>query len=317
MQNIKYFSRFAWFFLWYNFYAVLGGAYVRATGSGAGCGEHWPLCNGQVVPNLSTIHTVIEYTHRVSSGVLGIGSIVLLFWAFRVSKKGDPIRKSASVAFCFVVFEALLGAGLVIFGLVAANSSILRTVVMSLHLVATFILIASIALTAAWSSGFVNVWKFRISDRRIFPASLIIIGMFFIGMTGAITALGDTLFKPNYVGEGLVSDFYQAEHFLKSLRVVHPILAILISIFTVFTAWFLTNKNSSKTQKKMLYYIVTIFIVQILSGFVNIFLLAPVWMQMVHLFLADLTWIACVLFYSEVLSKECVQNEGELGLIKN
>lgn len=315
MQNIKYFSRFAWIFLWYNLYAVLGGAYVRATGSGAGCGEHWPLCNGEVVPNLSTFHTVIEYTHRVSSGIVGIGSIILLLWAFKVAKKGNPIRKSASVAFAFVVFEALLGAGLVIFGLVAANSSILRTVVMSLHLVATFILIASIALTAAWSSGLVNVCKFRISDKRILPATLIIVGMFFIGMTGAITALGDTLFRPNYVGEGLVNDFYQAEHFLKSLRVVHPILAILISIFTVFTAWFLTNKNSSQIQKKMLYSIIIIFIVQILSGFVNIILLAPVWMQMVHLFLADLTWIVCVLFYSEVLSQAYVQNEAEVRFI--
>ncbi len=312
MQKNIYFSRYAWFFLFYNLYAVLGGAYVRASGSGAGCGEHWPLCNGEIVPNFSTFHTVIEYSHRISSAILGIGSVVLLIWAVRITKAGDPVRKAAIVAFSFVVFEALLGAGLVIFKLVAYNSSILRTVVMSLHLVATFILIASIALTAAWSSELINIGKIRLADKRLVPASLIILGMFIIGMTGAITALGDTLFKPNYVGEGLVSDFYQASHFLKSLRVIHPILAVVITIFTVFTAWYLTNKNSSAVHKKLLFILTVIFIVQIISGFVNIALLAPVWMQMVHLLLADLTWIICVLFYSQVLSEELVHGEKEL-----
>lgn len=312
MQNIKYFSRFAWGFLIYNLYTVLGGAYVRATGSGAGCGDHWPLCNGQVMPNFSTFHTMIEFTHRVSSGILGIGSIILLLWAFRVSKKGNPIRKSASVAFGFVVFEALLGAGLVKFGLVAYNSSALRTIVMSLHLVATFALIASIALTAAWASGTIGVCKFRLSDKRLLPASLIIIGLFVIGMTGAVTALGDTLFRPNYVGEGLVSDFQQTSHFLISLRVVHPILAVIISVFTIFTAWYLTNKNSAKIQKKLFLGIVITFIVQVISGFVNIVLLAPVWMQMVHLLLADLTWVIAVLFYSQVLSQEVLKPQNEL-----
>lgn len=303
MKNMKYYSRFAWFFLAFNFYVILGGAYVRATGSGAGCGEHWPLCNGVVVPNFSTIHTIIEFTHRVSSGIVGIGSIVLLIWAFKVTKKNDPVRISAIVAFMFVIFEALLGAGLVLFGLVAKNSSAVRAFVMSLHLVGTFILIASISLTAAWSSG-LKLMKWKGRGKRVFPILFMIIGMFIVGMSGAITALGDTLFRPNYVGEGLINDMNSADHFLKSLRMYHPIFAVIIALYTVFMSWNLTNKNSSNILKKLTLSITIIFSIQIIIGFINIVLLAPVWMQIIHLLIADLAWIFCVLFGSQALSEE-------------
>ena len=303
MKNIKYYSRFAWIFLAFNFYVILGGAYVRATGSGAGCGEHWPLCNGVVVPTFSTIHTLIEFTHRVSSGIVGIGAIILLVWAFKVTKKGDPVRISAIVAFSFVIFEALLGAGLVLFGLVANNTSSVRAFVMSLHLVGTFILIASISLTAAWSSGF-SPYKLKGHGKKFFPILMIIIGMFIVGMSGAITALGDTLFKPNYVGEGLINDINNADHFLKSLRMYHPILAIIVALYTVFISWSFTNKNSSNIIKKLTLSITIIFTIQIVTGFINIALLAPVWMQILHLLIADLAWIFCVLFSSQVLSEE-------------
>ncbi|APJ02526.1 COX15/CtaA family protein [Silvanigrella aquatica] len=303
MKNIKYFSRYAWFFLAFNFYVILGGAYVRATGSGAGCGEHWPLCNGNVVPQFSTAHTMIEYTHRVSSGIVLIGAIILLIWSFKVTEKQNPIRTSAVVAFGFVIFEALLGAGLVLLGLVAKNDSWFRAIVMSLHLVGTFMLIASIALTAAWSSGF-GTFKKSAQSKKILPISFIIIGMFIVGMSGAITALGDTIFKPNYIGEGLINDIHSGDHFLKSLRVYHPIFAVIISLYTVFTSWSMVNKNSSILLKRLFLSIALIFSIQIISGFINIALMAPVWMQIFHLLTADLTWIFCVLFSSQVLSEE-------------
>ncbi|KAB8030810.1 COX15/CtaA family protein [Fluviispira multicolorata] len=303
MKNIKYFAFYSWFFLVFNFYVVLGGAYVRATGSGAGCGEHWPLCNGEVVPDFSVLHTIIEFTHRVSSGIVGLGSILLLIWAFRVTQKGNPIRKTASLTFGFMVFEALLGAGLVLFGLVTNNSSVLRAFVMSLHLVSTFILLAAIALTAYYSSGF-GVAKFRGQDKKLIYISIAVLGLFLVGISGAITALGDTLFKPNYVGEGLVSDLKSAEHFLKSLRVYHPIFAILVSIYIVVMTWNFTPKNSPKRIKKLAYFVTFIVVIQILCGFANIALLAPVWMQIIHLLTADLVWIACILFCNEVLSEE-------------
>ena len=63
-ENKRLLTRFAWFTVFYNVLVILWGALVRASGSGAGCGNHWPLCNGQVIPVSPGWHTVIEFTHR-------------------------------------------------------------------------------------------------------------------------------------------------------------------------------------------------------------------------------------------------------------
>lgn len=300
LRSLKFFSLYAWCFLSFNLYTILGGAFVRATGSGAGCGAHWPLCKGELVPQFGTLHTIIEFTHRVSSGVVGIGSVIFLILAFLSTSPKDPIRKAATAAFLFVVFEALLGAGLVLFGLVADNSSITRAVITSLHLVSTFLLIASLSLAAAWSSGW-PVISFAYQDRKkLWIACFLTLGLLITGTSGAITALGDTLFRPSHVGENLMADLTNANHFLKGLRIYHPVFAtifgILISLFAI--EW--TNKESSQAQKKTCFSLIFLIGIQIFCGFLNIFFLAPVWMQILHLFIADLVWILSVLFFNAV-----------------
>jgi heme A synthase len=303
-RQLKYFSIYSWAFLVFNIYAILGGAFVRATGSGAGCGAHWPLCEGKFVPHFGTLHTIIEFSHRVSSGIVGIGAVIFIIWAFLSTQRKDSIRKAATVAFIFVLFEALLGAGLVLFGLVADNSSITRAVVTSLHLVSTFILIASIALASAWSSGLpVAVFSGQ-TKKKLFFVFLLTFGLILTGATGAITALGDTLFRPHYVAERLFEDIGFSSHFLKNLRIYHPIFAILMSFFTVVCAFEWTKKESTSIQKKLSIFLVSLILVQVICGFSNIFLLAPVWLQIVHLFLGDLVWIVSILFFNVVLTKE-------------
>jgi cytochrome c oxidase assembly protein subunit 15 len=305
LRKQKYFARYAWIYLIYNFYVVLGGAYVRATGSGAGCGQHWPLCNGTFMPNFSVLHTIIEFTHRLSSGIVSVGAIILLIWAFLCTGKKDPIRKSAVCVFLFIVVEALLGAILVLYALVADNSSYFRAVMMALHLVTTFMLLASIALTAAWSSHF-PVMKINFQKKHIYSIFIAIIGLLIVGASGAITALGDTLFHPLYVGEGLVSDLQYKSSILKSIRVYHPVLAIVVSLYTVPVCWKIisTTLQSSALARKLCKLITVSVSLQILFGFINIALLAPVWMQIIHLFTADLLWVAAVLFFNVVLSFE-------------
>ena len=301
-KSQKYFSRYAWIYLIYNFYVVLGGAYVRATGSGAGCGAHWPLCKGTIVPNFSLIHTLIEFTHRASSGIVSIGAILLLVWAFICTATGNPIRKSALLSFLFIVIEALLGAVLVLFALVENNSSNFRAIMMALHLVATFMLLASITLTAAWSSNF-PIMKITPHKKYLLQIFSVIIGLLIVGASGAITALGDTLFHPSYVGEGLISDIEYKSHILKSIRIYHPVLAIVISIYCVITCWKITTANSSNIQRRLCQMITIIVTLQILLGFMNIALLAPVWMQIIHLFTADLLWVTAIIFFNLALSE--------------
>src|SRR5437764_4034200 len=81
--------RYAWVVVAYNILVILWGALVRATGSGAGCGNHWPLCNGQVIPLSPRIDTVIEFTHRMMTGGASFIVLGLLVWTFRATVRGQ------------------------------------------------------------------------------------------------------------------------------------------------------------------------------------------------------------------------------------
>ncbi|HRO25313.1 MAG TPA: COX15/CtaA family protein, partial [Promineifilum sp.] len=147
------FARYAWFVLTFLILVILWGAFVRATGSGAGCGSHWPLCNGVVVPREPRIETLIELTHRVTSALSGVLVLAMLFWAFRLFPKGHIVRKAAAWSTVFIITEGLVGAGLVLFEWVAHNQSVRRAISMAVHLVNTFLLLAAVALTAWWAGA--------------------------------------------------------------------------------------------------------------------------------------------------------------------
>lgn len=132
---------------------VAWGAYVRASGSGAGCGRHWPLCNGEIIPRAHRVETLIELSHRVSSGGALVGTLVLLVLAIRAYPRGHRVRRGAWTTASLMVAEALIGAGLVLFELVAHDASMKRGLSISLHLINTFLLLGSTAVTAWWASG--------------------------------------------------------------------------------------------------------------------------------------------------------------------
>ena len=136
------FAGFAWALLGYDVLVVLWGAFVRATGSGAGCGRHWPMCNGEFVPRAPRLETLIELSHRVSSGAAFAFTAVLLVWALRAYPRGHRIRWGAGAAMLLMVSEAAVGAGLVLFELVAHDASMKRALSVSVHLVNTFLLLA-------------------------------------------------------------------------------------------------------------------------------------------------------------------------------
>ena len=137
------FAKYTWITLVTNFVVILWGAFVRATGSGAGCGEHWPTCNGEVIPRPEAIETMIEFTHRLTSGVALIMTVALVVWAVRLFERGHRVRKAAWTTLAFMLAEAALGAGLVLFGLVADDDSVARAVVMCMHLLNTLFLLGA------------------------------------------------------------------------------------------------------------------------------------------------------------------------------
>jgi heme A synthase len=300
-MKLNNFAKFAWGVLLYNLLVILWGAYVRATGSGAGCGSHWPLCNGEVIPRAPQVETIIEFTHRLMSGLSLLLIIILLVWAFRAFPKGNIVRKGAVLCMVFIITEALVGAGLVLFEWVAHDASAGRAMAMTVHLANTFFLLAVITLTAWWASGGAAP-RWHGNGSTLVWLGIGLLGLLVLGMSGALTALGDTLFPVTSLQQGLSQDFSATAHFLIRLRLLHPTIGILVGIYLIVMASYMRNTRTGGDTRRFSLLLTLVFIVQLAAGFLNVILLAPVWMQLVHLLLADLSWILLVLLSSAVLA---------------
>jgi cytochrome c oxidase assembly protein subunit 15 len=296
------FATLAWIVLAYTVGVVLWGAYVRATGSGAGCGGHWPLCNGVVIPRNPQVSTIIELTHRASSGLALLFVVALAWWAFRAWPRGSRVRLAASLSLAFMVMEALLGAGLVLLGLVARNPSLTRAVAGALHLANTYLLLASLALTAWWAGGGEAIrWR---RGRRMLALVAGIVGMILLSMTGAVAALGDTLFPSSSLHAALSSDFASTAHVLIRLRVLHPVLAVVVATMLLGAARLTARRGAGRHTIRLTTLLVGLVAIQVVIGVANLALLAPVWLQLVHLGLSDAVWITLVLLTASVMTRQ-------------
>lgn len=291
MQAASKFRAFSWFTLISTLAVIVWGGYVRASGSGAGCGSHWPLCNGEIVPREGGMQTLVEYTHRITSGFVMILSLAQLVWARRLFAKGDRIRRAAAFSFFFMMTEALVGAGIVLFEYVAENASIARAFWMGAHLINTFILVACMTVTAHWA-GSATPLRWRERTGTLFGIALALVGMLFVGTTGAIAALGDTLFPASSLAAGLAHDFSPTAHILVRLRIIHPLAALGTAAYVLVLAT--TMRERGGAVRRAALFAQGAVLLQVAAGFVNLLLLAPISMQMVHLLLADVVWIAIV-----------------------
>ncbi|HEX4999723.1 MAG TPA: COX15/CtaA family protein [Terriglobia bacterium] len=278
---------------------ILWGAYVRASHSGDGCGAHWPLCNGVAIPDTGTAgagaKTAIEYAHRVTSGLDGLLVLGLVAWAFAAFPRGHMARSGAVVSAVFIVTESLIGAGLVLLRLVGENASVLRAVYLSVHLTNTFALIAAMALTAWWSRSFESQglrWRAFLRSRVALP----LLSALALGVSGAVAALGATLFPENAAAVA-APEMSPAAQLMFSLRhyKLHPLLAVVVGAYLAHFAWSSMRGSPEGWIHRWAMAVFTLTIIQFLAGLWNAALSAPIWLQITHLFLADALWIALVL----------------------
>jgi heme a synthase len=306
-------ARFAWWVLAYNLLVIVWGAFVRASGSGAGCGRHWPLCNGEVVPTPKNIATIIEASHRLTSGIALVLVLALVIGCFRRLAKGDRARRGAALSGVFIVTEALIGAGLVLFELVAHDTSMKRALSMVLHLGNTFLLLASLALTAWWLQRR-ELARAELSAPDERPAGELAVrgavvlalgGVLLLAGSGAVAALGDTLFPARSLREGIAQDLSPVAHAFVRLRMLHPLIALASGVVVLTTAAFVRIVRPAPRVRAFSRATTVLFVVQFCAGLLNLTLLAPIAMQLVHLLLADAVWIALVL-----MSWEAVYGDG-------
>lgn len=313
-RKLDGFAKYAWFTLAWNLVVILWGVFLRASKSGDGCGQHWLTCHGEVIPSAPELKTVIEYSHRITSFLAFVAILALLIWAYRKFEKGSAIRKTALLSFVFVVTEALVGAGLVLTGNTAENLTAARPFWMAGHLINTFILLAFLTLTAWQAAG----GRFRSGIAGKYKAAIAVgaAAVFIVGITGSIAALAHMVFPSGTLAEGVAKDFSSTSNYLLRLRLLHPITAILTSVFLIFlTGWMAKESGDDPGVKRWSNILALLVLAQIAFGSATLLMLAPIVMQLGHLLLADAIWISYVLLVAGFLSasRSEVGPEGEEG----
>jgi len=279
LDRQKYKKVFFWFWI-YTLLVIIWGAWVRISHSGDGCGDHWPVCQGEFIPDLTQKKTFIEYFHRLMSGAYGL-IVIYLWWKLRFLHKKMTLAHSFLI---LMITEALLGAALVKFNLVTTNDSFLRLIFMSLHQLNSFMLTA---VTFLIYKSFDTEFDFRIKKIHI----LFII----VPITGAIAALSTTLFPSISLFQGIMDDFNSQSHIFIKLRILHPLLAMII--MTSFIIW-LYVKNETRLALE------TFFAVVI--GIITLISLSPAYLKISHLLLAHLLWARYLDFTLKVRSTQKV-----------
>ncbi len=323
--------RLGWASLFFTVAVILGGSIVRATDSGAGCGESWPRCDGHIIPVSTDAATIIEFTHRMMTGALGFALAALLILGARrsgvwrkPSQSLSMLRPDVAVAHFFreirryfattphgravawsvglFFSEVVIGALLVVFGWVEDDASVARVIAVSVHLVNTFLLLGALTLTAYLGSGGTppRVDATRTRDRMVLGGVVILL---IVGASGAVNALADTLFPAKAVAADIVQEYGSAGSFLIGVRTFHPMIAIAGGAILFYLA---RNPNLGDNPVVRRYgtAVQVIIGIQMFAGIVNIALLTPIETQVLHLLIADILWIVWVLLGANALVPE-------------
>ncbi|HBR58500.1 MAG TPA: cytochrome oxidase assembly protein [Blastocatellia bacterium] len=293
-KKLSKFAKYSIFTLAYNLVVIIWGVFLRASRSGDGCGQHWLTCRGEVIPSAPEFKTVIEFSHRLTSGLAFFVVLALAVWAARKYAKGSTVRTAAFGSFIFIVVEALLGAGLVLTGNTAEAWTPVRPLWSAGHLISTFVLLAFLAITA-WSSStggeFRFVFEKRVRNLMMAAAAAILL----IGTSGSIAALSNMIFPSRSIIESLTKDFSSSSHYILRIRLLHPLLAVLLGVFLLFFSGWIGSRSSGTPTEFWSKAFSVLIMIQLAFGAITILTLGPIVMQLGHLLLADAIWISFVL----------------------
>lgn len=261
--------RFAWAVLAYFIAVIVWGALVRATGSGAGCGEHWPLCKGTVIQHSPRMDTIIEFTHRVTSGISFLSAIGLLAWTLAKTGRGHLARAASLAAVVFTLIEAILGGLLVKLGLTAQSQSPLRAPYLALHLANTLLLLAALTLAAHFLSRTRGYTRNTVCLIAPAGASAALTTVLFVGVTGSLAALGDTLFPASFIAAALAQDFSSTSAWLLRWRWTHPAVAIFASVVLIWLLVRAPRTSLYSNNRRLSVLVMILLAVQVLMGYLT------------------------------------------------
>jgi cytochrome c oxidase assembly protein subunit 15 len=282
---------------------------VRATGAGAGCGNHWPLCNGTVLQHSANANTIIEFTHRITSGLSFFSAVGLLVWTFAGTVRGHLARAASIASVAFTLVEAILGAFLVKLGLTAQSQSPLRPAYLALHLTNTLLLLAALTLTAHLLSRQHGFMRGTIRLVAPFGAIASVVVVLIVGVTGSLAALGDTLFPATSLGSALAQDFSATSGWLVRWRWTHPTVAFVASVFLIWLLVRAAQRTAHWDNRGLSALVLMLLAAQYVLGVLDVVMLAPVWLQVAHLLGADVLWAALVVLTARVTLQPVETNQ--------
>ncbi|HVF31334.1 MAG TPA: COX15/CtaA family protein [Pyrinomonadaceae bacterium] len=297
------FAKFAWITLAYNVLVILWGVFLRASKSGDGCGQYWLTCHGEVIPSAPELKTIIEFSHRMTTGPAFLLVLILLILAILKFGKGHPTAKAAIVSFVFIITEVLVGAGLVLTGNTAETLTEARPFWAIGHLINTFILLAALTLTA-WFASRTTLWRAAISRKAAVLISVAVVAMLVVGTSGSVAALSNMLFPSETLTEGIAKDFSATSNVLVRLRLSHPVVSIMTGVYLIFLAGWMKSVAGSADATRWSNVVSILVIVQLAFGAATLLTLGPIIMQLGHLLLADLLWISFVILTAHFLWRE-------------
>jgi cytochrome c oxidase assembly protein subunit 15 len=285
---------------------IVQGAVVRATGSGNGCGNHWPLCNGDFFPHHPRIATIIEYMHRSMSGIVGWLVVGLIAWTFLARPKGHHARRAVVWTGVLLLTEALLGAVLVKGGYVEANASVARVVVQGIHFSNTLLLLAAMTVSWWWLGTREEV---TLQGRSRMVAWTAVATTLIVGATGAIAALADTLFPSPTLSVALMQDFAANAPLLIRMRWLHPTAAVIALGCAIWLSYNLRSRIGRV--------VLGLIVLQLVLGVGDVLLVAPTWMQVLHLLGADIYWIALIAACSDLLLSRPLVTSPQASVLRS
>lgn len=283
---------YAWGVTVYTILVILWGGAVTATGSGNGCGDHWPLCDGQVVVSHPHMKMMIEYGHRLSSGLVLFAIFGLLVWTWRATQKRHIARIFSVAAAILIINEALLGAGLVLFRLTTGGITLERVLYFALHFTNTFLLLAAVAGTAHFLSRRSGFLRGKVRFRSLGFGLPGLIALLVVAVSGSVAELGDMVYPSTNLRTAILADFSSHGSWLVRLRWLHPAFALLAGAFLL---WMVFGAIQKPALRGFGIAVIVLLGLQYSLGITDVLLLAPTWIQLTHLFVADLLWVTVFL----------------------
>ncbi|WP_252314695.1 heme A synthase [Sinobaca sp. H24] len=258
---------------------LIQGSLVTKTGSGEGCGATWPLCFGEVIPDSPALETIIEYSHRLWSGLMGLFVIILAVWAWKKLPHLRETKFMALMAVLFIVFQGMMGAGAVIWG----NSSL----VLALHFgISTISFATVVLLTILAFENKKNAPAPTVSKGYRNYLLFVIIYCYAVIYTGAYVKHTDA----TYACEGfplcnnqIIPDISGALGFQIGIHFAHRVFATILFIFiAILMIWTIRRFASSASLKTASILVFALTIVQIAAGISVVYVTAYLASALTH-----------------------------------